>query len=175
MTSSLAAERHVDRPILARFRMTLSNLIWLLCGTLLPSFLLCWSAVWVVRRWAIRWQLVDRPGARKVHTSPTPMGGGLAIWFGVVACFAVGQLVLWLYAMGGGMARLTDIGHPGLCASASRRPVAPIHRAVGAVGWRHRSDGRRFDGRSPWSGVAVAVGRFSSPWRRSAWSGRAGD
>ena len=64
--------------------MGFSNLIWLLCGTLLPSFLLCWSAVWIVRRWAIRWQLVDRPGARKVHTSPTPMGGGLAIWFGVV-------------------------------------------------------------------------------------------
>jgi UDP-GlcNAc:undecaprenyl-phosphate GlcNAc-1-phosphate transferase len=81
--------------------MTAANLIWLLGGTLLPSFFCCWCAVWLVRRWAVRWQLVDRPGARKVHTTPTPMGGGLAIWFGVVVCFAVGQVVLWLYAAGG--------------------------------------------------------------------------
>ncbi len=98
-----------DRPLLAHyFGMTLLNLIWLLSGTVLPSFLFCWLAVWVVRRWAIRWQLVDRPGARKVHTSPTPMGGGLAIWFGVVLCFALGQLVLLLHAMGGEITWLTN-------------------------------------------------------------------
>ena len=72
--------------------MDLSNLLWLLAGTLIPSFVLCWAAVWIVRPWAVKMQLVDRPGARKVHTSPTPMGGGLAIWFGVVSCFAARSL-----------------------------------------------------------------------------------
>ncbi len=94
--------------------MTLENLTWLLCGTLLPSFFLCWSAVWLVRRWAIRWQLVDRPGARKVHTTPTPLGGGVAIWIGVVACFAAGQVVLWLDAMGGSMAEVANLVIPAL-------------------------------------------------------------
>jgi UDP-GlcNAc:undecaprenyl-phosphate GlcNAc-1-phosphate transferase len=81
--------------------MALSHLLWLLCGTLLPSFLVCWSSVWLVRRWAVQWQLVDRPGHRKVHTTPTPMGGGLAIWLGVITCFAAGQGVLWLSGLDG--------------------------------------------------------------------------
>jgi len=76
--------------------MTFTNLIWLLGGTVIPSFLLCWSAVWLVRPWALQCGLVDRPGTRKVHTRPTPMGGGLAIWLGVVVCFAVGHLVVWV-------------------------------------------------------------------------------
>ncbi len=86
--------------------MELTNLIWLLCGTLLPSFLLCWSAVWMVRHWALRFELVDRPGVRKVHTTPTPLGGGVAIWFGVISCFAFGQLVLGMVAVGGRAAEL---------------------------------------------------------------------
>ncbi len=83
--------------------MTWANLIWLLLGTLLPSFLLCWSAVWLVRRWAVRCGLVDRPGARKVHVTPTPLGGGVAIWLGVVGCFAAGQTVLWMHSAGGSL------------------------------------------------------------------------
>ncbi len=34
--------------------------------------------------------LVDRPGGRKAHASPTPMGGGLAIWTSVVLVLAAG-------------------------------------------------------------------------------------
>jgi UDP-GlcNAc:undecaprenyl-phosphate/decaprenyl-phosphate GlcNAc-1-phosphate transferase len=81
--------------------MSTSELFWFLCATLVPSVCVCWSGVWVVRRAALRWQLVDRPGVRKVHTSPTPMGGGLAIWMGVLFPFAVGQILLWIYAGGG--------------------------------------------------------------------------
>ncbi|MFW6170665.1 MAG: MraY family glycosyltransferase [Planctomycetota bacterium] len=77
--------------------MAVENLIWLLCGTVVPSFVFCWAAVWVVWHWALRWQLVDRPGARKVHTSPVPLGGGLAIWFAVIACFGLGQILLWAH------------------------------------------------------------------------------
>ena len=28
--------------------------------------------------------LVDKPGLRKIHLKPTPTGGGLGIWLGVV-------------------------------------------------------------------------------------------
>ncbi|HEX3997994.1 MAG TPA: MraY family glycosyltransferase [Pirellulales bacterium] len=62
-----------------------------------PSLAISWVAAFWLRRHAPRWGLVDRPGARKVHTSPTPLGGGLAIWLGVLLPFAVGQLLLWIW------------------------------------------------------------------------------
>jgi len=49
-----------------------------------------------VRQSAPRWGLVDRPGERKIHTTPIPTGGGLGIGFGVIVPFAVGQLFLFL-------------------------------------------------------------------------------
>ncbi len=84
--------------------MSVADLTWVVCGTVLPSFLISWGSVRYVRRWALRWQLLDRPGARKVHTTPTPMGGGLAIWLGVIVPLAVGQSVLGLLAAGGPLA-----------------------------------------------------------------------
>src|SRR5207253_11090652 len=43
-------------------------------------------------RWAPRLGLIDLPGARKVHTQPTPRGGGLAIYAGlVVAALVLGR------------------------------------------------------------------------------------
>lgn len=73
---------------------------WLILGAILPSLLFSWTATHVVRRRAERWGLVDQPGARKVHATPTPLGGGLAIWAGVIVPFAAGQLVLWLLIYG---------------------------------------------------------------------------
>lgn len=77
------------------------DLCWFLAATLVPGWLISWGAVWGVRRLALRWQLIDRPAARKVHTTPTPLGGGLAIWLGVLSPFAVGQVLLWVYTAGG--------------------------------------------------------------------------
>jgi UDP-GlcNAc:undecaprenyl-phosphate GlcNAc-1-phosphate transferase len=57
-------------------------------------------AGFAVRRWAPRWGLVDHPAARKVHVTPTPLGGGLAIWLAVVMPLAAGQAVLWLIHRG---------------------------------------------------------------------------
>jgi len=68
--------------------------IWLVAGSLISSVLVAWAAGHVVRRVGPRLGLVDRPGARKVHTQATPTGGGLAIWLGIVLPFAFGQLVL---------------------------------------------------------------------------------
>ena len=71
---------------------------WLILGAILPSMLVCWAAAWLIRRWGPLWGLVDRPGHRKIHHEPMPTGGGLAIWLGIVAPFAAGQLVLWMLA-----------------------------------------------------------------------------
>ena len=63
-------------------------------GSLLPSMLTAWTAAWIVRRYGMRWGLVDRPGPRKIHAAAMPTGGGLAIWLAVVVPFALGQAVL---------------------------------------------------------------------------------
>jgi len=77
--------------------MKSSDLIWLIVGATAPSFLISWLVAFAVRRWAPRWGLVDQPGiGHKTHGQPTPLGGGLAIWAGVMLAFATGQLLLWL-------------------------------------------------------------------------------
>lgn len=68
--------------------------LWLVAGATVPSMAVCWSAAWLVRRWGPRWNLVDRPGDRKIHTAATPTGGGLAIWLGILVPVALGQLAL---------------------------------------------------------------------------------
>lgn len=67
---------------------------WLLLGALLPSLVVSAAAAGLVRRYAPRWGLLDRPGHRKVHSTPTPLGGGLAIWLGMALPLAAGQLLL---------------------------------------------------------------------------------
>lgn len=61
--------------------------------TIAPAFVVSVIAVGLVRRAAERLGLLDKPGARKVHTTPIPLGGGLGIWAGVMATFTVGSLV----------------------------------------------------------------------------------
>lgn len=64
-------------------------------GATLPSALITWFLAHLFRRKAAAWGLVDQPGHRKVHAAPVPLGGGVAIWLGVVGTFALGQLALW--------------------------------------------------------------------------------
>lgn len=69
-------------------------MMWLIGGALLPSLLVSWAGGWLVRRYGPGLGLVDRPGARKIHTTPRPTSGGLAIWAGVVLPLALGQALL---------------------------------------------------------------------------------
>ena len=69
-------------------------MIWLVLGSLVPSMVVAWAAAFWVRRYGPRLGLVDRPGHRKVHTTPMPTSGGLAIWLGIVLPFALGQALL---------------------------------------------------------------------------------
>ncbi|HEX7894321.1 MAG TPA: hypothetical protein VF447_09040, partial [Terriglobales bacterium] len=68
--------------------MASQSLLLFIAGSLLPSFIVALLATYVVRASAARWGLIDLPGERKVHVTPTPRGGGLAIWLGVVGTFA---------------------------------------------------------------------------------------
>ena len=73
---------------------------WFVAAVIAPSFVTALVAAYFVRRGAPRWGLIDKPAARKVHVTPTPLGGGVAIWLAVVLPFAVGQVLLWLVASG---------------------------------------------------------------------------
>lgn len=73
---------------------------WLILGSLIPGLLVSWTAACAVRRWAARLGLVDQPGERKVHTHATPLGGGLAIWLGIVLPLAAGQALAWMIVEG---------------------------------------------------------------------------
>ena len=72
--------------------MNTQALLLFLAGSIFPSFLVALFATYLVRRHAVRFGLIDLPGERKVHTTPMPRGGGLAIWVGVVGTFAAAQL-----------------------------------------------------------------------------------
>lgn len=75
--------------------MNLEATLWLAGAAILPSALVAWIACFGVRALAPIIGLIDKPNEeRKVHTEPTPLGGGVAIWLGVVTPFAVGQAVL---------------------------------------------------------------------------------
>jgi len=59
-------------------------MLWLILGCTIPSAIISCAAAFAVRRFGPRFGLVDRPGHRKVHETPMPTCGGLAIWLGVV-------------------------------------------------------------------------------------------
>ena len=59
-------------------------MLGLVLATVFPAFLISVFAVGLVKRFAVTLGLLDEPNARKVHTVPIPLGGGLGIWLGVV-------------------------------------------------------------------------------------------
>ncbi len=59
------------------------------------AFLVSVTVTGLMRRWAPRWGLIDQPAARKMHRTPTPLGGGIGIWCGVVLPLAAAHGVAW--------------------------------------------------------------------------------
>lgn len=76
--------------------MSTNVVIALIIVSVIPSWILSWLAVGWIQRHAARLGLLDKPNARKVHTTPIPLGGGLGIWFGVASVFAMGTLAIAL-------------------------------------------------------------------------------
>ncbi len=56
---------------------------WAILCILPVSFAITWGATLAVRAVAPRVGFVDRPGGRKIHANPKPLGGGVAIFAGV--------------------------------------------------------------------------------------------
>ncbi len=81
--------------------MTIDPTLLLVFAAILPGLFVSWIGAFAIRAIAPRAGLIDRPASRKVHDDPTPLGGGLAIWLGVVAPFAVGNFVAWWLLSGG--------------------------------------------------------------------------
>src|SRR3954454_13080763 len=77
--------------------MTKSQLCFFLAGSILPGLLIALIATRLIRTYSPKLGLMDQPNAqRKVHTSPTPLGGGIGIWLGGIGTFAVGEVLLVL-------------------------------------------------------------------------------
>jgi len=62
-------------------------------AAVLPALCVAWFASCGVRRIASTVGFLDQPSSRKDHRSPVPLGGGLALWAGVVAPLALLQFV----------------------------------------------------------------------------------
>lgn len=75
-----------------------------------PSFLIAWLAVGWVRKLASRLGLLDKPGARKVHAEPIPLGGGLGIWAAVVGTLGLGTIAVLACAYNESLASLVPGG-----------------------------------------------------------------
>jgi UDP-GlcNAc:undecaprenyl-phosphate GlcNAc-1-phosphate transferase len=69
-------------------------------GLMLASFALSAILCAIVRVIAPRFGLVDRPGGRKAHKRPTPLGGGVAIWATMVMMLGLGA---WAIGPGRGL------------------------------------------------------------------------
>ena len=61
--------------------------------TLVASFALAALLTPLVRKMAISFQVVDRPGPRKIHSTPTPLLGGLAVY----GSFTLTVIGLWFF------------------------------------------------------------------------------
>jgi UDP-GlcNAc:undecaprenyl-phosphate GlcNAc-1-phosphate transferase len=100
----------------------------------------------LIRAAAPRIGLVDRPGGRKAHARPTPLGGGVGIWLTVSLVLAAGALVAfaapgWLpeelrVHVGGIRARAGSL--LGLMALATLIMLMGLADDVRPLGWRPR-------------------------------------
>ena len=60
------------------------------------AFMSAWLTLPLWCRWCRRTNLVDDPGQRKIHASPVPLAGGLAVLTGILLPLGIGALLLKL-------------------------------------------------------------------------------
>ena len=58
------------------------------------SFVVSWLLTFTMIRVAPRLGFVDKPGGRKIHANPKPLGGGVAIFLGIALPMVVGLLLV---------------------------------------------------------------------------------
>jgi UDP-GlcNAc:undecaprenyl-phosphate GlcNAc-1-phosphate transferase len=69
--------------------------LWFLAACLIPSFVVSCSMTAFMRWFSPRIGLIDQPAARKVHTTPTPLGGGLGIVTGFLVTTVSAYAAVW--------------------------------------------------------------------------------
>src|SRR5947209_18604648 len=79
----------------------------------LVSFVLAWTGTFAVKRIAARIGFVDKPGYRKIHAAPKPLGGGVAI-FWAIALPLLGAVMLARIFPNGTWPALANSAHAGL-------------------------------------------------------------
>lgn len=80
---------------------------FLIAGFLVSAGLSC-AITPLIRRWAPTLGLIDLPGHRKVHVQPTPRGGGIAIFLGVLIP-SVGLIAVCLLSRQGQWTAIDEI------------------------------------------------------------------
>lgn len=68
-------------------------------AALAGAFLTAWATLPLWRRWCLRTGLVDDPGHRKIHATPIPLAGGLAVLTGLLLPLLGAVLLLLLKAL----------------------------------------------------------------------------
>ena len=68
-------------------------------GLAVVSFAIAWLATFEMKRLSPRIGFVDRPGGRKIHANPRPLGGGVAIFWGFALPMVAGLVFV-------------NLGHP---------------------------------------------------------------
>jgi UDP-GlcNAc:undecaprenyl-phosphate/decaprenyl-phosphate GlcNAc-1-phosphate transferase len=63
-------------------------------ASLIVALLTTAAALPLWRRWCVKVNLVDDPGHRKIHQTPIPLAGGLAVFTGLVAPITIGIFVV---------------------------------------------------------------------------------
>ncbi len=96
-------------------------------AALAAGALTTWLALPLWRYWCLRTGLVDHPGHRKIHATPVPLAGGIAVLTGLLLPLIGAALVLSLWP--GGLA-VAAVFAQGISVRAAQ--IAAI--AVGAVG-----------------------------------------
>ncbi len=69
----------------------------------LPSLVVACVITAAMRTVAPKLGLIDRPAARKVHRTPTPLGGGIGIVLGVILPTALAHFTVWLLVRNEGL------------------------------------------------------------------------
>ncbi len=72
-------------------------IVWMLVVTLVPAALISALSLYPIRYFAGRLGLLDRPGGRKTHATPVPLGGGIGIWLGVVMTLLAGTIAVAIF------------------------------------------------------------------------------
>lgn len=65
---------------------------WAIAALVLIGTTLSLGLTWGVRRLALKFDFVDKPGGRKVHAKVTPLGGGIAIFWSVALPLLAGAI-----------------------------------------------------------------------------------